>query len=134
MGKRKSTEKQWAKKIRLYNSQQGLCHYCKNDMLLVPPKFAKRVFELRPALKNFCTFEHLDDRWSSERGKHPGETRVVLACNECNQFRNLCRGIERGITKLEPQKERLQRHMCNAITPYIMRELGMINQLLMTEH
>ncbi len=36
---------------------------------------------------NAATFEHLDDRFSTERGQHAGERRVVLACSSCNHDR-----------------------------------------------
>jgi hypothetical protein len=41
----------------------------------------------------FATLEHLDDKWSEERGKHSGEYRVVLACWKCNNQRNTNREL-----------------------------------------
>ncbi len=50
--------------------------------------------------------EHLDDRHSQERGKHPGEQRIVLACWECNNRRS------RLMEKIQPL-ELLQRRAGN---------------------
>ena len=73
-------QKRREKRERLYASQDGECYWCGCEMILGPfePKTGKRP----PA--NLATFEHLDDKFSSERGQYTGEARVVLACNKCN--------------------------------------------------
>ena len=37
------------------------------------------------------TLDHLDDRYSPERGKSRGERRIVMACWKCNNERNIAR-------------------------------------------
>lgn len=41
-----------------------------------------------PTPLDLCTFDHLDDRYSPERGKHPNTYRNVAACWDCNNKRN----------------------------------------------
>ena len=52
---------------------------------MVPPGTHKGKGRVPPML---CTFDHFDDRYSDERGKHPGEYRNVAACWTCNNRRN----------------------------------------------
>lgn len=72
---------EWKKRYRrkLFEKQDGLCWWCKEPMQLIenmrggrhPPRMA--------------TLEHLDDRFSPNRGRFPaGERRIVLACAKCN--------------------------------------------------
>jgi len=49
---------------------------------------------------DLCTLEHLDDRYSPERGKHFGEIRVVAACWLCNHEQNKKREKEVGLEVL----------------------------------
>lgn len=76
----KSSIKRKKKKIILYDIQNGLCYYCNKKMFL---SFNKR----HEGLKNFATFEHLDNKNSPNRGKFSGQRRVVLACYSCNNNR-----------------------------------------------
>ena len=50
--------------------------------------------------RNLCTFEHLDDRYSPERGKHSNQKRIVAACWGCNHERNKQREKEVGLETL----------------------------------
>ena len=74
----------------MFNLQGGLCYYCNQPMDLIEG-------HTKTPPPHMATFEHLDDRWSPERGKHPGEFRVVLACLRCNNARNRQREAEVGI-------------------------------------
>lgn len=69
----------------LFVEQEGLCHWCKEPMWLAfvgPPKN-------EPEFARRATIDHLDDRYSPERGKHGGgkERRRVAACHQCNSTR-----------------------------------------------
>lgn len=67
------------KRRRLYDLQKGKCYYCGCRM---------RILQRRGTPpKDMATFEHLDSKLNPERGQHPGERRVVLACFACNQER-----------------------------------------------
>ena len=74
----KRAEKKWA----LFRLQGGRCYYCKCKMVFWDHH--KRHETLPP---NYATFEHLDDRYSPDRGQRFGEYRIVLACSECNNRR-----------------------------------------------
>ncbi len=93
--------KKWMKRCRLFHEQDGKCHWCKCEMeLTLRPK---RGQVCQP---NLATFEHLDDRLSPERGKHPGERRVVLACWECNNQRAY---VTQRMTPIEEIRRRCSR-------------------------
>lgn len=67
-------------RVYLFLHQEGKCHWCRCDMVLMfaaPPNF-------RP--KNLATLDHLRDRWDETRSEpNPErERRRVLACHECN--------------------------------------------------
>jgi hypothetical protein len=64
---------------RLYFMQNGLCHYCGKQMILVVPKH-----HFQRTLPTQATLEHLHDRLNEERGKHRNEQCIVAACYECN--------------------------------------------------
>lgn len=77
---RMDSRKKQAKKRRLFHQQDGRCYYCGCQM-----KCGKGPSNgIVP--KTFATFEHLDDRYSDDRGKRSGQ-RVVLACHGCNHKR-----------------------------------------------
>lgn len=69
-------------KRRLLEQQRGGCHWCGCDI---------RIYEVGPVggtnPPDMATWDHLDDRLSPERGKHPGKIRKVLACPKCNHDR-----------------------------------------------
>lgn len=67
---------------RLFHRQRGRCHWCGCEML--PPGGPKGGGRQDPRL---CTYDHLDCRYSDERGKHQGEYRNVAACWTCNNRR-----------------------------------------------
>lgn len=74
------SRKRRSKKLRLFAEQQGRCHYCMVGMELT-------FHEVKHPWNTLATLEHLDDRFSEERGQHGGERRVVLACMQCNHQR-----------------------------------------------
>jgi hypothetical protein len=73
---------------RLYERQNGKCHWCGNEMK--PPGTFIPASGKRPP-PDLCTMEHLDDRWDPMRGKYPGQFRRVAACLACNNGRNTAR-------------------------------------------
>lgn len=79
MSKQLSLDKKWA----IFRKQRGLCIYCHKPMRIVG-QLKRR--ERTP--DDAATFEHLDDKYSPDRGKRYGEYRVVLACNACNNKRS----------------------------------------------
>ena len=89
-------ESRWRKRVRLYFEQGGLCYYCREEMWLqrMPAQIEG------PLPKKLCTFEHLDDRFSPNRGKLPGQKRVVAACAECNAKRGKESEIAAGVYTL----------------------------------
>lgn len=90
------TKPNWKKhkRDRLMRKQSGLCYYCRCKMIVMPPTHRGRLPD------DAATIEHLDDRYSPERGKHFGEYRIVLACNRCNNERNKAREKEVGAAEL----------------------------------
>ena len=54
---------------------------------------------------NEATIDHLDSRYSSERGKHYGEFRRVAACLECNGKRAK---VEQSNIPIEERRVRAQ--------------------------
>lgn len=67
---------------RMFRRQEGRCHWCGVGM--VPPGTHKGKGKPDPRL---CTVDHLDCRYSEDRGKHAGEYRRVAACWTCNNNR-----------------------------------------------
>jgi hypothetical protein len=86
---------------RMYRRQGGLCHWCEKGM--VPPGTAKPGGPHDPRL---CTMDHLDDRFSEERGTHPGEYRKVAACWKCNNERGQRRQAAMPIAVLHERSKR----------------------------
>lgn len=74
--------------------QGGLCYYCGRPMRPMPNGHTGHL----PA--DAFTFEHLDSRYSDERGQHGSEYRVVGACNKCNFEHNLVEEAELGAAGL----------------------------------
>lgn len=72
------------KRQQLFKEQGGLCHWCRETMVLIERVPGGIWIRQRP---DEATIEHLDPRYSPERGKHPGEVRQVLACSKCNNER-----------------------------------------------
>lgn len=100
-----STARKARKKQRLFLRQNGRCHWCKGRMVLT-----LRVHIKHPEPR-LATFEHLDDRFSPERGQHNGERRVVLACLECNQRRGRETQDAQGIDALRARSSCAQEGM-----------------------
>ena len=84
------------KKTKLFQEQDGLCWYCKTEMILIFESPKPKV----PSPLNMATFEHLDDRFNQERGSHTGKRRIVLACNQCNHAQGKQRQAEQPIKEL----------------------------------
>lgn len=57
------------------------CRWCGRLTIL----WAYKVHATMP--DNAATVDHLDSRFSNERGAHSGKTRRLLACYRCNQSR-----------------------------------------------
>ena len=88
------------KRAKLFAEQDGRCHWCNQPML---PSWTYRKGVRVP--DNLATLEHLDSRLSKERGKHPGERRVVLACNVCNEARNKQEQAQLSIEELHARSQ-----------------------------
>lgn len=64
------------------------CHWCSRPLVdprnyqWKTPSGHNRLIKNPP--DNLATLDHLDSRFSQERGKHPGKVRTVLACQKCN--------------------------------------------------
>lgn len=71
------------RRAKLFHKQEGKCYWCELPMLLIKPPA-----KMEKPIRNMCTLDHLDDRFSPERGKHGGELRTVAACWQCNWNRN----------------------------------------------
>ena len=74
------------KKIRqrnaMFKRQKGRCYWCNEEML---PAETKLNGQPHPRA---CTYDHLHDRFSLERGQNNnGEPRNVAACRRCNHTR-----------------------------------------------
>ncbi len=69
------------KRCQLLKMQNGKCHWCGKEMVL-------RYSNGGSVWPNEITIDHLDERLSSDRGRHPGEWRRVGACGECNRRRD----------------------------------------------
>lgn len=95
--------KKRAKRDRLFSEQEGKCFYCKCQMIKVDGKH----FGTNPP--NLATFEHLDGRFSKERGLHQGERRVVLACHSCNQQKGREQEVSIEVLELRIRSRRLGR-------------------------
>lgn len=80
-----SSSRKWfkARRAQLFKAQNGLCHWCSCQMVLVEGAAKRRKHE-----PNQCTVDHLRDRWDPTRSEPArGEQRYVAACRECNNRR-----------------------------------------------
>lgn len=87
----------WGKRERLFNEQDGRCHWCDGQMALM------KLGELDKVPNDYATFEHLDDRNGSQRGKFTNvlnAQRVVLACKVCNEIKGKESEARRGRASL----------------------------------
>lgn len=86
----KSRDRYKKQRQALYERQNGRCYYCQIKMYL------PRDGAFNPGCRRMdaCTLEHLDDKYSCERGKHQGEFRRVAACRWCNEDREKRRTAE----------------------------------------
>ena len=71
-------------RYRLWRAQNGRCHFCG-----VQTVFPDKGNGKQTPKPNWATLEHLDDRYSPNRGKYPGDYRRVMACWQCNHDRNV---------------------------------------------
>lgn len=79
-----TSAKRRRQRAALFALQGGRCFWCGASMTL--PAYPPLRHRRPPA--NEATIDHLDSRWSPERGRHNGESRHVLACWDCNGRRN----------------------------------------------
>lgn len=86
---------------RLYHRFGGICHWCGCKTWLKPAGQPTKSFA--PLM---ATRDHLDDRFSSERGTFPGRYRLVLACNRCNNERARISQASRPIEELRARAGR----------------------------
>jgi hypothetical protein len=93
------TQRLWHKRQRFYKEQNGCCYYCREAMVIYKPDGSGLIPD------NFATFEHLDDRYSPERGKHPGKRRIFLACLKCNAKKAKEREREVGIEEIRRRSQ-----------------------------
>jgi len=89
-------------RVGLYKRQKGKCFYCKDQMILIM-KDLKHGSKSNPKM---ATFEHLDDKFSNERGNHNGEFRIVLACLECNNKQGRFNQANQSIEELRRRSGR----------------------------
>ena len=97
-------KKKHKKKRKLFQEQNGLCWYCKTEMILIFEKPKAKV----PSPSNMATFEHLDDRFNQERGTRTGERRIVLACNQCNHAQGKQQQAEQPIKELHRRSNHIE--------------------------
>lgn len=76
-----TNERKRRQKAALYWHQSGLCYYCAVPVLL--KEWPRRLRQP----DHLATLEHLDHKFSPERGRHQGEYRRVLACRRCNEIK-----------------------------------------------
>jgi hypothetical protein len=85
LDKSKVARRREAKRRRRWKEQKGRCWYCKERMEYGP---GPAKMEPGVVLYKLATFEHLDDKFSCDRGNRAGELRVVLSCMRCNWRRS----------------------------------------------
>lgn len=78
----------------LWNHQKGRCYYCDCETVL---RFRENGGAAWP---NEATMEHLDHRFSEDRGQRDGDFRRVMACNQCNHERGRHAEQQAGIDEL----------------------------------
>jgi hypothetical protein len=93
------------KRRELCERQRWRCWYCNKTMRWVD--YAAHFEQRQPLPRDAATIEHLDDRFSPERGKHSGERRQVAACHGCNNRR----ARERVITCGRSQQQRAKQEI-----------------------
>jgi hypothetical protein len=89
-------------KLRRFYEQDGLCYYCREPMVLSFHDLHNQGHK-----DNLATIEHLDDRYSEERGTHGhgDKIRRVLACSKCNHTRGVIRDKEQTANDLQEKGE-----------------------------
>ena len=111
MRKRSAQEKRACRKLKLWNQQHGLCHWCNCEMIHWTDS---RYSTKRTVHRNrIATVDHLRDRYDPTRGDpNPDrEQRWVLACWECNQRRSDERTAARPIEDLWRRSGRTPRRV-----------------------
>ncbi len=90
------------RRTELFNEQKGLCHYCKEPMLLIEWKSNSKESKHKPTPPDLCTLEHLFDRNDKiARRRNPkGEKRWVAACFACNNKQGAAREASIPIEEL----------------------------------
>lgn len=106
-----TAEKKRRQRYALWRMQKGRCHWCGCEMV---KEWDHKDHESPP--KNLATFDHLDDRFSPDRGSYGygSQWRRVLACWLCNFERGRQSQAEQPIEELH---RRSQLHGENEATP-----------------
>jgi hypothetical protein len=89
-----------AQRLRMCVEQGWKCWWCKRQML--NPETFPHIHPLPP---DMATTDHLDDRFSPDRGKFPGQRRRVAACWKCNNDRSRARQAELGKDELRRRSQ-----------------------------
>lgn len=88
--------------ILLFQRQEGRCYYC-NQLMVLSLEEPRRHQPMNPLR---ATLEHLDDRWSDQRGKSPETYRRVAACWKCNTDRGNARQAAQPLEVLHERSKR----------------------------
>jgi hypothetical protein len=118
---RKTPEQRLRRQLAfLFEAQHGLCAWCQRPMILLDGTAPRH----KPYPKNGATIDHLEDRFSPDRGKFHGTNtyRHVAACSECNGRR----GAE---SQRAVGKEELYKRGCcrpDPSTPPILRIIELV--------
>lgn len=84
----------------IWERQGGKCYWCAREIFL---RFRSGG---GAAFPDEATLDHLDDKFSEERGQHPTEFRRVVACNDCNERRGREAQERAGIDELRRRSGR----------------------------
>lgn len=90
-----STSAQKKRRDRLFK-ECSYCYWCgvllshPSEYLITIEGDPKNLKRIRHAKYHMATLDHLDPKHDPHRGKHGGSVpRTVLACTECNNYRNM---------------------------------------------
>jgi len=97
----KNGERRRRKRAHLHRRQGGRCYWCGCLTILIENNDPGNQPD------DLATLDHLDDRFSPERGKRSGEWRIVMACRLCNNERGI---IREAMQPVEELRRRSTRH------------------------
>ena len=104
-----SNKKQKGRRNRLF-ACHPYCHWC-GVLLSHPTEYQHGGKDGVSRIKNIkyhmATLDHLDSRYSNERGSHAWEIRTVLACYECNGYRNDVEQAKIALKELHKRAHRI---------------------------